>query len=201
MKRSLILAAALVAVAGIATAKDKAKVHCDGKNAFVLRMDGTTFANGIDGGSMDVVCDRYGKRFAYFAREGRKYVIRDLATLDRLEAIYSPQAILGTQQGSLGTKQAALGTQQAAIGMEQARIGMEQARNASNSDSARYQELVRRQNELSEKQNELGRKQDEMGRKQSALGSKQEEAAREAEQKVKSVLDEAIRRGTATEVH
>jgi len=193
MKRSLAVFAALFL---LAAAKDKHT--CDGRDAFVLRMDGVNVANGISGTNMKSLFDRYGKRFAYFARDGRKYIIRDAEMLDRLDALYQPQVTLGTKQAALGTRQAALGTKQASIGMEQARLAMEQIHTSS--DSVRHRELSRRQNDLGRQQNELGEEQNRLGEQQSDLGRKQDELSRDTEKRLQPLLDEAIRNGTAIEV-
>ena len=194
MKRALV---ALAAVLFIAAAKDRHA--CDGRNAVVIELDGMTVANGIGGTDMKKLIDTYGHRFAYFSRDGRHYLIRDQETIDRLEALYTPQVRLGRQQASLGTKQAALGTQQASIGFEQARIGMEQAR-IRDSSSARYQELVRRQNELAGQQNKLAEEQNRLGAQQSAMGKKQDELSRDADRGAGPIFDQAIRSGIAIEV-
>lgn len=122
MKRALIVLAAVLLVA--------AKNHdsCDGRNAFVLELDGITMANGISSADMNQLIKTHGRRFAYFSRDGHHYLIRDAVTLDRLESLYAPQVQLGRQQAELGTRQASLGLQQAKIGREQARIGLDQAR-------------------------------------------------------------------------
>ena len=194
MKRSLAVLAALFL---LAAAKNKSS--CDGRNTFILRMDAINVANGINDADMRSLFNRYGKRFAYFTREGHKYVIRDAEMLDRLDAIYQPQAVLGSKQAALGTRQAALGTKQASIGLEQARIGLELAR-VGNPDSARHRELSRRQDALSEQQDKLGEEQSRLGAQQSDLGRKQDQLGRESDRRLQPLLDEAIRNGIAIEV-
>src|SRR5437870_6636926 len=116
MKRMIVVLAALLMLA--------AKREC---KTFVLTFDGMTMANGLSGTELSSLYKKYGQRFAYFMRDGRRYVVRDEETIARLQALYTPQVQLGQKQAELGTKQAALGAQQAELGREQARIGSEQA--------------------------------------------------------------------------
>ena len=184
MKRALLV---LTAIFSIASTDKK---NCD---AFVLRMVDVSFANGISATDMNGLFERYGKRFAYFSRSGRRYVIRDAATLNRIEAIYAPQARLGERQGVLGRKQGALGAKQAAMGMEQARIGMAQARGSS-------PELEGKQRELSQQQKDLGEEQRKLGQIQKDLGEQQNELGRDAERRLQPILEEAVRNRVAVEV-
>jgi hypothetical protein len=51
--------------------------------------------------------------------------------------------------------------------------------------------------ELGEKQGELGRLQGELGRQQGILGREQGKASREANSKVQSLIDQAVKDGKA----
>jgi hypothetical protein len=51
--------------------------------------------------------------------------------------------------------------------------------------------------DLGEKQGELGRMQGELGRRQGLLGRQQGEASREANSKVQSLIDQAVKDGNA----
>jgi beta-lactamase regulating signal transducer with metallopeptidase domain len=57
--------------------------------------------------------------------------------------------------------------------------------------------LMQQMRELGAKQGELGRLQGELGRQQALLGMQQQEAAREADSKVHSLVDQAMRDGKA----
>lgn len=187
MRRTLILLAAFLMLA--------AKKEC---KTFVLTFDGVTMANGIADVDIHSLVKHYGQRFAYFARDGRRYVIRDGVTLDRLQALYAPQVQLGQKQAELGQKQAALGRQQAEVGREQASIGLEQAR--AESSSPRFQKLLDRQNELARKQNVLGDEQNRLGAQQNEMGRQQEDLQRDAERRAEPILDQAIHAGLAVDV-
>ena len=135
------------------------------------------------------------------------YVIRDVATLRRAEAIFAPQFALGEQQSELGSRQAELGEQQARLGAQQARLGAEQARIGGRQAHAsprravelgRQQDaLGRQQDALGRQQSALGRQQDELGRQQDALGREQDRLGREAEARLRTLVAEAIRSGVA----
>jgi hypothetical protein len=57
--------------------------------------------------------------------------------------------------------------------------------------------LVQKMRELGEKQGELGRLQGELGRQQGLLGRQERQASREADSKVQSLIDQAVKDGKA----
>ena len=59
------------------------------------------------------------------------------------------------------------------------------------------QPLIEKMHELGEKQGELGRLQGELGRQQMLLGLQQREASREANSKIQSLIDQAMKNGNA----
>jgi hypothetical protein len=141
---------------------------------------------------------RAGNEALLYVRDARgAYVIRDAATLRRAQSIFAPQEALGARQSELGSRQAALGSRQAALGAQQAQLGAEQA----DARPSRAVELGRRQNELGRQQSVLGEQQHALGRQQHALGQQQHRLAREAQAKMRALLDEAVRRGLAQRVN
>jgi beta-lactamase regulating signal transducer with metallopeptidase domain len=62
------------------------------------------------------------------------------------------------------------------------------------------QPLIQQMHELGAKQGELGRMQGELGRQQALLGMQQRDASREADTKVKSLIDQAMKNGKARPV-
>jgi hypothetical protein len=64
--------------------------------------------------------------FLYYRTDGRTYVTRDRAVIDRVKAELREQRELGEQQAALGAQQAALGGEQAGLGAEQGRLGARQ---------------------------------------------------------------------------
>lgn len=137
--------------------------------------------------------DDLGRHFAYFERNGAGYVIRDAATLQRIERVLQPQVDLGNEQARLGQQQAALGSKQAALGAKQAALGIEQI----GASGARARELQRRQSELAEQQRELADQQRPLADEQRELAEKQREASRVALAQMEKLFDEAVRSGVA----
>lgn len=133
----------------------------------------------------------------YYRLGSAAYIIRDAATLRRVETIFAPQEALGAQQSALGSKQAALGREQAALGAQQARLGARQI-NARPNDAAEY---GRQQEALGRQQDELGQRQNVLGREQDALGRKQDQVAREADGKLRALIDDAVARKLAEPVN
>jgi hypothetical protein len=174
----------------------------------------STFANhdGRDWRDLEELLEDYGDDVLWLSVEGRDYVVRDRATIDRARDIVEPmqalgerQGRLGAEQGRLGAKQAAIGARQAAIGARQAALSTHLARLALEDDderarldienkledlSHRMEELAREHEPLAEKQEELGRRQDELGRQMEQL-SKRVTAAMER------LAEEAIASGNA----
>jgi len=146
----------------------------------------------VEDGSFNVqeisaIREAYGPDVFWFRSSGRSYIIRDVAVLKQIDALFDPQRVLGDKQGGLGQKQAALGRKQAALGRQQAELGYAQA-------SARDEATQRR---LSASQEELGREQEALGNIQNALGNKQEELSREIREKLGTLTKEWIRTGEA----
>ena len=133
----------------------------------------------------------------YVRQGGSAYVIRDPAMLRQARELFRPQEELGRRQAELGSRQAALGARQARLGAQQARLGLRQA-----GASARGQaELGRQQGELGRQQGELGRQQGILGQQQGELGREQARLARIAEQKLRLMIADALRRGLAQRVN
>ena len=123
----------------------------------------------------------------WFSRDGREYVIRDRATIARLESLLEPQMELGRRQGELGGRQGEvggrqgelgrqqgeLGRQQGELGARQAELAAEQAALGWSDDSAERDELRERRRALSERMRELGERQRELGQRQRELAERQ----------------------------
>ena len=69
---------------------------------------------------------RPGERMLWFRHDGREYVLRNEATLQRIGALWGPMNALGQAQGQLGGKQGALGATQGTIGARQWELGAQQ---------------------------------------------------------------------------
>jgi hypothetical protein len=130
----------------------------------------------------------------YVRRNGQAYVIRDTALLRQAEAIFRPQQELGARQGALGARQGALGAQQAALGARQAEAAVRLGTGRGS------QEASRAHADLARQQSELGRQQSALGAEQGRLGQQQAQLAREAQAKLRDLLDNAIRSGLAQRI-
>jgi hypothetical protein len=134
-----------------------------------------------------------GEALLYVRHGGAAYVIRDPATLRQAQAIFQPQQALGARQAELGSRQAALGARQAKLGAEQARLGGQQA----NASPSRAGAIAGHQHALGRQQGVLGQEQGELGRQQNALGREQARLGRLADEKMRSLIADAVRRGVA----
>jgi bla regulator protein blaR1 len=192
-------------VAGAAESRDSV--------TYVLLQAGTDTS--FMSGSMDDIRRatrmRSGREGLLYARlGGTAYVIRDAATLRAAEAIFEPQRALGERQSELGSRQAALGARQAELGSRQAALGAQQARIGGRQAKAspdravalarEQEELGRQQDALGRQQDALGEQQDALGRQQDALGEQQDRLGREAEVRLRALLEDAIRSGMAQRV-
>ena len=168
-------------------------------DSYVLRLGDVTYMNGkgMSGDTLKELQSAYGKRFFWFRRGGKTYLVRTNEELERAEAIILPQSELAAKQAALGQKQATLGGEQARLGARQAQIGLTQAQAG---DRAREAELGRQQQELSDKQSELGKRQGDLGREQGKLGDMQERLSHQVEQQLATLADQCIRSGVAKEV-
>jgi len=162
----------------------------------------------------------------YLRRDEQEYLIRNPDTLKAFEAALKPleqlgakQGELGAQQGELGAKQGELGAKMGELGAKQGELGQRHAELAlaqiqqqragkeSPEIERQQQELDRAQEELSRQMDALGEQMDVIGRQMDAVGEqmeaegeKMEAQSREAEKKINTLLDDAVRKGVAEPV-
>ena len=146
-----------------------------------------------------------------------------------MEELGRQQEELGKKQEALGEQQEALGKQQEAVSVPtpdmskqiaeideaMAKLKAEQGKNMNQEQFAEIQEklgalqgrlgemqgeLGSRQGEFGAKMGELGAKMGELGSQQGRLGAEQGRLGREADQKVKSIIDESLKNGKAKPV-
>jgi len=172
--------------------------------AFTLPLFAATFENVVirdgnrsfsDGDAHDDDLAGLGQRYASFERDGVRYVIRDEATLERLQKVLQPQVDLGEQQARIGGQQAKLGQKQAEVGQQQAAIGAQQATHWNDQELAR--ELQEKQRRLQQRQEELAEQQRPLAEQQRVLAEKQREASRRAKARMGAIFVEALRSGVA----
>ena len=119
--------------------------------------------------------------FIWFRRDGKSYIIRDQATIDRAKALWAPQEELGKKQEELGKQQEALGKQQEELGakMEQIHVKVPdltkeieklQAELKQLNSSATVEQIGQIQSEIGDLQSKIGDIQSQAGDQQSKLG-------------------------------
>ena len=117
---------------------------------------------------------KIGGDFIWFKHEGKGYVIRDRATIDRALELYKPMHDLDAQQEELGKQQDELGKQQDALGDQ-----MEEVKVKIPDMTADIEHIKERMREIAEKggtHSEIGDLQSELGELQSRIGEIQSEA-------------------------
>jgi beta-lactamase regulating signal transducer with metallopeptidase domain len=119
--------------------------------------------------------------FIWFERDGKSYIIRDQATIDRARKLWAPQEELGKRQEALGEQQEALGKQQEELGaqMEQIQVKVPdmtaeldklKAKLQKLNSSATMEQVGEIQSEIGELQSKIGELQSQAGEQQSKLG-------------------------------
>ncbi len=119
--------------------------------------------------------------FIWFSRDGKSYIIRDQAMVDRAKGFWGPQDELGKKQEALGAKQEALGKQQEELGakMEQVHVKLPDLTGEIEKlktqlkqldSGATMDQVGEIQSAIGELQSKLGDLQSEAGDQQSKLG-------------------------------
>ena len=169
---------------------------------------------------------KIGGEYMWFRRDGKAYIIRDKATLQAAQKLFEPQEDLGRQQSELGALQSELGARQAELGARQSSAGArmpdltrdierlkERLRSSGTAEqlaevqallgemqakAAAQQALIGdQQAKLGEEQAKLGGEQAKLGQQQAVLGKLQAQRSQEAMQRLRVLIDEAIRKGLA----
>lgn len=140
-------------------------------------------------------------------------------------ALGQQQAEIGRKQAEIGHQQAQLGVKQAELAREQADLAVLHARMAATRDEAEQERLEKelepkeealdkrrdalsaqmdalseKMEPLSDEMEALGEKQEDLGDEQQELGHKMRRVVREAERKLSSLVDEALKKGLAEPV-
>jgi len=139
-----------------------------------------------------------GEEVVWFRIDDQTWVVRDPAVTAEARRLFTEVNEIGRQQGEIGAKQGRLGAEQGRIGMEQARLGAKQAAAALSGEPAR--DDSNRMRELGDRMAALGREQSRYGRQMGALGEKMEAAVAEAQKGLSTLLERAMRDGTAVRV-
>ena len=200
--------------------------------AYVMLSGDETFAAGSSQDLRDAQRQRRGNEEMLWLRKGTaRYVVRDPATLRKLQSLHDEMEALGAQQGRLGEQQGALGEQQGALGMRQAEISAQSATiaaqraaqaatyaadraanhathdagvavaRANAAKSEREAALQAQQRGMSEQMQFLAKRQQALGREQAALGARQAEISARTVREAGELLKQAIRNGVAQPVN
>ena len=192
-----------------------------GNESYVMLTGDQTFAKGSSADMREAQRQRRGSEDMLWVRKGNaRYVVRDPATLRKLQAVHDEMNALGEQQGRLGAQQGELGGQQGKLGARQAEIAVkasmiaaEQAQqsalqaagvatsNAHAAHSERMAALEAQQRGMAEQMEFLGERQAALGREQAALGAKQAAASERASREANRLLEQAIKNGLAQPVN
>jgi hypothetical protein len=124
-----------------------------------------------------------GESLLYLRRGGKAYVVRDVASLDRVDALWAPMEAQGKKMDALGKQMDPLGKKMDALGKR-----MERTHDTDEQDA------------LSRQMDELGRQMDELGRQMDALGKEMDRLGKKAEDELAVLVDELVKSGKATEV-
>jgi beta-lactamase regulating signal transducer with metallopeptidase domain len=189
--------------------------------SYVMLTGDETYAKGSSSDMREAQRQRRGSEDMLWVRKGNaRYVVRDPATLRKLQAVHDEMNALGEQQGRLGAQQGELGGQQGKLGARQAEIAVkasmlaaEQAQqsalqaagvatsNAQAAQSERMAALEAQQRGMAEQMEFLGERQAALGREQAALGAKQAAASERASREANRLLEQAIKNGLAQPVN
>ena len=142
-----------------------------------LTMSGTT----EDGMRVEELREKIPGDFIWFRREGKSYIIRDQATVDRAKGFWAPQEALGQKQEELGKQQEGLGKQQEELStkMEQVRVKVPdmtqeierlQAELKQLGSSATLEQVGQIQSAIGDLQGKMGDIQSQAGEQQGKLG-------------------------------
>jgi bla regulator protein BlaR1 len=160
-----------------------------------------------DGMRVEELREKIPGDFIWFRREGKSYIIRDQATVDRAKRFWAPQEELGRKQEELGRQQEELGKQQEELGakMEQVQIKvpdltkeveklqaelkrlgssatMEQVGDLQSAIGDLQGKIGEIQSQAGDQQGKLGEEMGVLGEKQGKLGEQQGELGRQQEE-------------------
>ncbi|WP_255427786.1 hypothetical protein [Xanthomonas sp. SS] len=194
----------------------------DRRNASVLFEQSSTNMYGSSDDLREARRARHGDETLWWIRrDGKRYVVRDAATIQQLKAAYAPVEALGRQQGELGERQGRLGTRQGEIGrqqgaiaqgqagqaMEEARRAGEQARLAASGGQAAAQSAARtdaahadfaqQMAALETRQSALAEQQEGLARQQEVLAKRQQVANAALQRDIERITRQAIAQGVA----
>jgi len=163
--------------------------------SYVFVRGGTSI---ISGGSLELTSviakrDRYERNFLWVRTEaGREYLIRDEATLARIERLFAPARAFDPEMERLHQRMHPLERRESALDREVDRL-TDRDEDDAPMTSAEQQRLRERQRELRDVQTQLR----EHEREEERLDRKRDALEEEAERQLWPIVDEAVRAGLA----
>ena len=131
---------------------------------------------------------QYGSHFLWVERGGYEYLIRDQATLDRIDQLFDPSRAIGREMERLHARIRPIELREEELDRQADAISDDENRTAR--DEARLRDLHRELRDVEARLREYERQEDELDRKRDRLDN-------EAEEKMAAIVDDGIRRGIA----
>jgi len=154
----------------------------------------------VSGSSMTLTAalakrEAYGSNFLWFKKDGHRYLIRDAATLDRIDHLFDRVRVWDPDADRLRDKIRPLEERESKLDHEIDALTDRDDDDAQlpAAEENHLRDLEREMNGVEQELRKLERQQDELDRKRDALEA-------EAETDMVPILDEAIRNGVATEI-
>lgn len=134
-----------------------------------------------------------GKRFFYFERNGKRYVVRDTAVIARVFALYEPSRAAKTAEKEAIKKQRELARHERALEME-----IERIEQSLDDDASNQAELELRQIELENAAKKLELEAERLEQVERRYEQERERLEKHAEGRMQRLIAELLRNGSAT---
>jgi hypothetical protein len=105
-------------------------ITTDGGDSYAIISKDSTMSGSFARGNfreLEALREKLNTDFIWFEREGKSYVITDPATVQRAEAAFEVQSMIGEKQGDLGEQIGSLGELQGMLGEQQGQLGQQMA--------------------------------------------------------------------------
>ncbi len=202
--------AATLAAASPGGPGSKHSSHYSNEDSYILSVGNSTTSTNI---SIDDYARLRGKRagdFLWFRRAGKAYLIDDQATLIEARALFAPLRALEPEQEDLRRREEALDEKEQDLDRQEEDIDrqMDLANGEDEGDDAAspqiapasdadQRELERQRSEIRSRQREIEAAGRELERVERSLDAHQDAIEREAESKLWTLIDAAVKKGLA----
>ena len=182
--------------------------HSD-EDSYILSLGNSTT---ISNASIDEYTHLRGKRaadFLWFRRAGRAYRIEDPATLNEARALFAALRALEPEQEDLRRREEALDEKEQDLDRQEEDIDRQMGLDSEDDDegdvnsriapasAADQKELERQLSEIRSRQREIESASRELERVERSLDAREDTIEREAESKLRILLDAAVKKGLA----